>query len=461
MRKIYYLSLLSSGMLLILGGCRKFVQIPPPPDSLISSQLFGDSSDAVAALSGIYINVLQNTNTINASSGLLTLYPGMTADELAPPFPGSDAAYAANNIIETDQTLESIWSQCYNDIYRANACIEGAAASNGISGSLKARITGEAKFFRAFYHLNLTNVFGGVPLVQSTDYNVNAKLARSGVPDIYQAVIADLNSADSLLSGSGLDNIPSRVNHYAVEALLARVYLYNKQYDKADEYATKVLAGGYSLPADPNQVFLIGSSEAILQILPTYPGDETAEGNIFLPYDPSSPFPPNYMLDSGLVNAFEPDDLRKDAWVSSLTAGSDVYYYPTKYKLRSDFSSTAPPTEGYMWLRLAEQYLIRAEARAQQGDVSGALSDLDAIRERAGLTDAVAGSAADVQAAIQKERRIELFCEWGHRWIDLKRTGTIDAVLGKEKTGWAPSDALWPIPYNEIRTNPFLTPNPS
>jgi hypothetical protein len=62
--------------------------------------------------------------------------------------------------------------------------------------------------------------------------------------------------------------------------------------------------------------------------------------------------------------------------------------------------------------------------------------------------------------AIMQERRVELFGEWGHRFFDLKRTGTIDAVLGVEKSTWKSTAALFPIPYNETLLNPNLTPNP-
>jgi hypothetical protein len=460
MRNKYSFRVCLSGLLflLMLSGCQKFVQIPASPDSIISSQLFSDSVDAVAALTGIYIAVMKNSNSLNAGNGDMTLYPGMAADELNAPYPGSDAEFINNNITLTNQAIEGIWSSSYNFIYEANACIEGVAASSTLSQSLKNRITGEAKFFRSFFLLNLTNVFGGVPLVQTSDYKVTAKLGRTSVPDVYTALIADLQSADSLLSAGTVSVSPVHISRYAVEALLARVYLYNSNWDKAEQYANKVINGGYTLPNNLDSVFLNGSSEAILQILPTYAGDETVEGNYFVPY--SFTFAPNYMLADQLINAFEPGDLRKDHWTSSFVAGN-TYVIPYKYKLRSDYTSTAPPSEAYMWLRLGEQYLIRAEARAQQGNTAGAIADLDVLRTRAGLSGATASTQADVLKAVQHERQVELFCEWGHRWIDLKRTNTIEAVLGTEKPGWKSTDALFPIPNNEINTNPFLTPNPS
>jgi hypothetical protein len=118
-----------------------------------------------------------------------------------------------------------------------------------------------------------------------------------------------------------------------------------------------------------------------------------------------------------------------------------------------------------MVLRLGEQYLIRAEARAQQGKVTGAGSaeeDLDAIRTRAGLSPTTASTQAQMLDAILQERRVELFAEWGHRWLDLKRTNTIDqvmSVVAPSKGGvWESYKALYPIPFNELLLNPKLKP---
>jgi starch-binding outer membrane protein, SusD/RagB family len=114
-------------------------------------------------------------------------------------------------------------------------------------------------------------------------------------------------------------------------------------------------------------------------------------------------------------------------------------------------------------LRLAEQYLIRAEARAQRENQAGAIDDLNVIRNRAGLLPLAYGlSKADVLLAVEKERKLELFGEgYGHRWIDLSRTNRINAVLSAEKPAtWRATAALWPVPNIEIINNPALTPNP-
>jgi hypothetical protein len=161
------------------------------------------------------------------------------------------------------------------------------------------------------------------------------------------------------------------------------------------------------------------------------------------------------------LQAFEPGDLRRSEWVDSIIVGSNTYYYPFKYKIKS--GSTL--TEYSMVLRLGEQWLIRAEARAQQGDSAGARSDLDMIRSRAGLAPTTATTRSDLLTAILHERQVELFTEWGHRWFDLKRTGNVDAVMQvvtQLKGGnWDTNSQLFPIPRSEITVNQNLTQNPS
>jgi len=110
---------------------------------------------------------------------------------------------------------------------------------------------------------------------------------------------------------------------------------------------------------------------------------------------------------------------------------------------------------------LAEQYLIRAEARAEKNNLNGAIDDLNMIRERAGLSPLLPSSdQSQVLAAVAQERRIELFAEWGHRWLDIKRTKTADQILGPIKSLWKSTAQLYPIPTLEIQTDPNLKQNP-
>jgi hypothetical protein len=113
-----------------------------------------------------------------------------------------------------------------------------------------------------------------------------------------------------------------------------------------------------------------------------------------------------------------------------------------------------------MYLRLSEQYLIRAEARAQQNKLSEAAADLNLIRNRATLPNVTAATQSDLLTAIHNERRFEFFAESGHSFFDLKRTRTIDTVMLQAKSLWRTGSALFPIPQSEILLNPNLSQNP-
>ncbi|MES1249641.1 MAG: RagB/SusD family nutrient uptake outer membrane protein, partial [Chitinophaga rupis] len=176
-------------------------------------------------------------------------------------------------------------------------------------------------------------------------------------------------------------------------------------------------------------------------------------------------------LSDSLANAFEPGDLRYTNWVGADTVPASgpnpqqIYHYAYKYKAKGTLTA---PLESVVLFRLAELYLIRAEARAQQNRLSGgngATDDLNVIRARAGLAPTAAVSQTDVLNAIQQERRVELFCEHGHRFLDLRRTGALDGYMTKlvplkGGAGWNANLAYWPIPVTDIQNDPNLTQTP-
>jgi hypothetical protein len=290
-------------------------------------------------------------------------------------------------------------------------------------------------------------LYGDVPLVLSTDYKVNASLTRTTATDIYTQIESDLQDAISLLSTDYPSSGKVRPNKYAAIALLARVYLYEKKWPEAENQSNS-----YSL-VGLNSVFLGNSDEAIWQLLPVLSFLNTADGLTFIPY--ASSVRPNYVVTDFLLANFEPGDLRKNAWLGINVVGSQTYYYPFKYKVRFGNDKI----EYNMVFRLAEQYLNRAEAMAQQDKIIDAEADLNIIRSRAGLPDVTTTDQATLLSAIMHERQIEFFAECGHRWFDLKRTGNMNAVLGAEKTGWKATDSLYPIPISELQANPSLTQN--
>jgi hypothetical protein len=166
------------------------------------------------------------------------------------------------------------------------------------------------------------------------------------------------------------------------------------------------------------------------------------------------------------VNAFEPNDQRKIYWVDSVKPSSKAYYYASKYKIGNVDATTQ---EYPIILRLAEQYLIRAEARAQLSNLPGSIDDLDKIRGRAGTAlIAVTNPIIDMAALLDKilhERQVELFTEWGHRWFDLKRTGNLNSVMAAvtpvkgNTAGWRAYQAVYPIPQEDLKKNVNLTQN--
>ena len=115
-------------------------------------------------------------------------------------------------------------------------------------------------------------------------------------------------------------------------------------------------------------------------------------------------------------------------------------------------------------MRLAEQYLIRAEARAEQDKLIVSMEDVNKIRQRSNLSAInILDSDLDqdeVITIILEERRKELFTEWGHRWFDLKRRRKADPILSSKKPHWEDTDVLYPIPEDELLKNPNLIQNP-
>jgi len=458
MLKKYFLWTMMAGMM--LPGCRKFVQVGDPETSLGTATIFSGDETAKGALMGMYSRAMTTQGSF--LNGGNTLFPSLSADECIPTqsSPATDA-FSGNVLSSNNTYIAQLYSTAYNTIYNANMLLENLDRSKQVSAGARRQITGEALFVRALVYSRLVVLWGGVPRVITTNADINATLGRS-VPDtIYGQVLSDLSRAESLLDTAYAWEDPgpserSRPNRWSVKALAARTWLTMGAWVDAEAAATAVIeSGNYQLEASLDSVFLKGSREAILQLQPVSNSTNTAEGNYYLPAD-NPQAKPAYALDSFLLAAFEPSDLRLADWVGAKTISGVTYAYPAKYKIRSGL----PYREYNMVLRLAEMILIRAEARAQQGKLDEAITDVNRIRSRAGLADLpTGGTQADVLAAVAQERRIELFAEWGHRWADLKRWGQADIILAAEKAGWTPNAKLYPFPLSDVQRNPKLEQN--
>lgn len=479
MKFVYYISTIA--LLLHLSACRKFVEVGDPKDELAANVVFTSDATATAAVVGIYSDM----NAVNYQFGnvLTTFLGSMSADDFVYAATFANFDEFKNNAIQPGNPyVATFWSQPYNYIYRANVIIDGAGKSTQLSPAVKNQVMGEAYFVRAFCHFYLVNLFGDVPLILGTDVKKNSDLPRTPKADVYAAVIDDFKQAKDLLVNTYAGNGErTRPNKAAATLMLARAYLYTGQNALAETEAGNVIATtGYSLldNADPanaahlSKAFLKNSNETVwqLQVVNTALGRNTWEGNTIVPV--SSPLYRMTKDTYGIITAFEPGDRRLSYWINTYAAPAtptNILYYPYKYKVRVG-TVGSPATEYSMVLRFSEAFLIRAEARIQQQKYDLGRDDLNVIRRRAGLTDLTSPtSIATGMAKVEQERRVELFCEWGHRWFDLKRWPSTTGLAGKTraddvlpltKTAWKSTAQLFPIPTEAIRSNVNLVPNP-
>ncbi|SDF12776.1 RagB/SusD domain-containing protein [Mucilaginibacter pineti] len=457
-----------SGLALFSGlvSCKKFVDISAPQTRLVQDNVYAVDATAAGVLTGIYTGL--NLGSPATGQSGISLRAGLSSDELTYQQQSFNTQLEGFylNALNASATDAVLWRDSYRYINIANTALEGLNSSTTLTPAVKQQLTGEALFLRAFLHFYLVNLFGDVPLVTSSDYRINNSISRSPTQAVYEQILSDLKAAQGLLSTdyraanittATLDRV--RPNQAAASALLARVYLYLGDWANAEIQSGTLISNTstYSLTA-LNNVFLTESREAIWQLAGVDENLNTLEGQLFILNGP-----PDYdhpvSLSNTLLQSFEPSDRRKTDWIGHLDDNGTEYYYPNKYKV----SFGTPVTEQLTVLRLAEQYLIRAEARAQLGKLSQSRDDLNAVRSRAGLLPTAENDQQNLLKLIYHERQVELFTEWGHRWLDLKRTGTADAVMTTASTAkgtsWKTTAQLYPIPQTDIDRDANLKQN--
>ncbi|MFY0254155.1 RagB/SusD family nutrient uptake outer membrane protein [Chitinophaga sp. 30R24] len=418
----------------------------------------------------------------NAGLPSVSLLLGLSADELtlfggASSQTGDLIPYYLNILTSSSPPLD-FTQNLYPMLFTVNSAIEGIEQSSSLTPAVKQQLLGEAKFMRGFIYFYLVNLYGDLPLALTTDYTKNRLLSRTPQNEVYQQIITDLIDAESSLStnylaGDAITVSTDRIRptKWAATALLARVYLFTGDWPNAETEASKIIENGalFSLTS-LDSTFLANNQGAIWQLqpvdLPSYTTN-TPEARYFVLPDsvgPNISYP--VYLSNSLVNSFETGDQRSVHWIDSTIVKASpnppiIYYYAYKYKV---IAPNAPVTEYSVVFRIEEQYLIRSEARAQQNNIAGAQEDLNIIRHRASLGDTPASSRTDLLTAILRERRAELFTEWGHRWIDLKRTKTIDAVMlleaPKKGSTWNTTAQLYPFASSDLLKDPNLVQNP-
>jgi hypothetical protein len=412
-----------------------------PEDELPIDRAITDADGARTALAGAY-NVLQSDSYYG---GDFVFFGDLVADNAV--HTGTFTSYGladANEFRADNATVYDIWAVLYDGINRVNHILEKVPSLPDLEETEKNEILGEARFLRALHYHNLVKLYGDVPLrLQSVSLDEAPDIARSPVAEVYARIAADLEAAEGLVTKT---EPATRVTAGAVDALQARVALYQGDYPTAVAEADEVLGQGYTLAATYPELFDPEEQDTPEDILKV---TFTAQQFTLIGF--------YYNLDEGrgelapsqsLIDAYDPADERL-AW--SILGTEEGSASGVKFP-------TTIGAEDFHVIRLAEVLLIKAEALARQDDLGGAVDGYNPVRTRAGLAAHTLGTdvttQADVLAAIDLERRLELALE-GDRWPDLVRTGRAVEVMGIPEF-----QTLYPIPQTEIDVAPGITQNP-
>lgn len=378
--------------------------------------------------------------------------------------PSGDVIYnVADNLSDLNfrsdvGAFASAWAAIYSTINIANNIVQAAPNVQDVSLSDEERnnILGEAHFIRALAYFDLARGWGGVPIkvTPTTNVSEDANIQRSTLSETYRFVLEELELAESLL--------PEEVNRiratkYTVWALKARFYLYNQQWDNAIEYTTKVidLSNNYRLLSPFSAWFSAGvvqTQESIFELAYSAQNQSGLRTRMSLlskggeyRYRPGEP----------VLNVLRNPSTGggRVALLDSATQGGVTQYAGALYY-------RSPATDPSYVLRIAEQYLIRAEARAYSNDLDGAIADINTIRNRAALLDTEAITQEEILDAVLEERRLEFLWE-AHRYFDLTRTGRLKEKIEELKPNLNIESRhyLFPIPVDEVILG-GLTPNP-
>ena len=340
-----------------MTSCESFLEIDAPKNKLISETVFEDASTVESALANIYYK-MREQGMVSGNFGL-SVSMGAYADELDYYGRNTNLLNIYNHgITAYDPTVLSWWNQAYNLIYAANDIIQGMDKATTLNVEDRERFKGQALFVRAFVHSLLVGLYGDIPYITTKNYIENGAVSRMPIHTVYEEIINDLNGAIGLLDDGNVGErvVPTRS---AAKALLARIYLYHGDWELAEVTAGDVI-GTRMLETDISKVFLKNASETLWQLKPGGPSIKNTQEaqRLIITAIPTQ----GYALSNNLLTAFEDGDLRRTYWVGSITSadGLTTLYFAHKYK--QTINTTTQSLEYSILFRLAEQYLIRAEA---------------------------------------------------------------------------------------------------
>ena len=442
MKKIQYILLTAISLSTV--SCSDFLD--QKPDNYISdAAVIQTLSSAKAALNGAYHDLASSSyyggQYFDAGVNLAADNVTWTGS-LNYYYDFDTHQYSAEN-----QLLSYAWYAIYATVNQTNQVIDKVTVLNDGSESERRRIIAEATVIRSLAFFDLARTWGNIPVVKQATSSPTQfdGVKQTKAKDVYQLVVDDVLAIYNDLSESS-DRV--HVTRSAADAFLARVYLYLEQWDKAEQYASKVIDNGnYALGTIQDLIDNKETAESIWEL--AYSSSFTNQQSTYW----RSP-------DQGGRHEWGPSKELVQLLADPTVGGDRKAFY-------QDFSSAQVPDyyvgtlyhrstldDDVIIFRLAEQYLIRAEARANQQNVSGALSDLNIIRRRANISEIVdVASTQELLNLIADERRVELALE-PHRWFDLIRTGKAESVLGIKTY-----QTIFPIPYNDIQADKDLVQN--
>jgi|GEM_PF-7122830 len=476
------ISLVVAGMMVVIGCSDDFLEKVNP--NATNPDAYFVNVDAVEQ--ALFATYATEANVQNFSRQGFW-FMDMPADDVASKNPSW--TYDSFGWDPTDGNLIRVWRVQNYMINRANQTILYAQQLEDTGGedARLAKIVAEAKFLRSLYHYLLTVHFGDIP------YQTVENLFESNIPVTPQAtilenVVADLESAlPDLLSKSEQPEIEfGRANKGAANTLLTRVKMYQQDWAGAEAAATAVINDNYSLLPELRDIhhpFNPFNDESIYEIVFTFTGGGNHDWSLgnggnsptnktsfrsFWNYRPGREGNEGHKASDKLIAAFDADDPRLIDYFFGPTSIVDGGPHDfenqgwTFSKLIDETNTTTRDTqENFILFRLADVILMRAEARAEQNNIAGALEDLNAIRERARegnaaiLPDVTASDQAAVIQAIKDERFREL-CAECVRLIDIRRWGDFDELGPNFR---ADRDQLFPLPDSEVTNNININQN--
>lgn len=434
-------------LFLLLTGCQSFLDVQPDLQ-IDESQAITNASTAEAALNGLY-NRLGNDGYYGSNFQSLAYLSGgdiqWTGSQSAPQEITSRKLTADNGYVG------SAWSAIYRTILQANYLLETVPSLTDplLTADRKNQIQGEAYAVRALSYFDLVRGWGGVQIVlKATRTSADNKgITRSSADDTYAQVLKDLTAAEPLLSATTNRN---KITRKTVWALRARYHLYRQEWDQAETYASKLIDDSNYKLAKPYSAFFannaVATPESVFEI--AYSNSfKNGHYNWWLPPALSGrrEWAPNDKL-VALLNDPNVGGNRKEL-IAQTSPPGNLWYGKLYYR-------TPLGTDPAYVIRMAELYLIRAEARAQLGKTASALADLNAVRDRAAVPASQAATKDALLLAIETERQVEFPFE-ADRWFNLIRTGRVATVLGITDA----NKYVLPIPNSEILADKALTQN--